>query len=144
LSKLVLSWVRRSVDLYGGFGNDTLSGSAEVSNVSAFFEHEVFPRMRSHQQAMVVPGFFGCANCQATDCGSLASQEARLRDKLRAYVEYLATEPRMVGLAPWVSKANFFPIIIIAAYTTHIQTCAHCIYSNPVCKCMLTCVGAVD
>lgn len=59
--------------------------------------------MNADQRAIAVPGFFGCTNCVATDCGSPASQEARMRDKLQAYmyVTYLQAEPRMVGLVPW-------------------------------------------
>jgi hypothetical protein len=90
-----------SVDRYSGFGNDTLPGSAEVTDISNFFASEVFPRMHTHQVAMAVPGLFGCASCIATGCGSLAAQESRLRDKLHAYINYLRAETRMVGLAPW-------------------------------------------
>ena len=57
--------------------------------------------MHAHQAAMVVPGLFGCASCISTGCGSLAAQEFRLRDKLRAYIQYLRAETRIVGLAPW-------------------------------------------
>jgi hypothetical protein len=88
-----------SIDYYAGFGNDTLPPEAEVANVSSFFTHELFPRMVPRQRAMVVPGFFGCSN--QTSCGTHAQQEARLQRKLRAYIAYLETEPRLVGLAPW-------------------------------------------
>lgn len=93
-----------SVDIYRGFGNDSLPGGAEVANVSAFFAREVFPRMHSAQVSMVVPGFFGCISCMSpggSGCGTLAAQEARLRAKLRSYIGYLRSEPRMIGLAPW-------------------------------------------
>jgi hypothetical protein len=90
-----------SVDRYSGFGNDSLPGSAEVEDISKFFAAEVFPRMHANQVAMAVPGLFGCANCIETGCGSLAAQESRLQDKLRAYINYLRAETRMVGLAPW-------------------------------------------
>lgn len=92
-----------SVDIYRGFGNDTLPGSAEVANVSAFFAKEIFPRMHGTQRAMAVPGFFGCTNCigMAHGCGSLAQQEGQMLDKLSAYEQYLKREPRMAGLAPW-------------------------------------------
>lgn len=97
-----------SVDIYRGFGNDTLPGAAEATNVSAFFAREIFPRMHPTQRAMVVPGFFGCISCMGPagagtggGCGTLAHQESRLRAKLRAYISYLRTETRMIGLAPW-------------------------------------------
>eukprot|EP01052_Picozoa_sp_SAG31_P047729 SAG31_NODE_9683_length_1242_cov_0.966754_1_plen_382_part_01 len=94
-----------SVDIYRGFGNDTLPGAAEVAEVSAFFTEEIFPRMHATQRAMAVPGFFGCTNCvgmgHGGGCGSLAQQEARMLDKLSAYRQYLTSEPRMAGLAPW-------------------------------------------
>lgn len=89
-----------SVDIYAGFGNDTFPGSHEVlSNVSTFYNNEIFPRMVAEQRAFVVPGFFGCSNYKT--CGTLKQQEARLRDKLAAYKNFLATEPRVVGVAPW-------------------------------------------
>ena len=88
-----------SVDIYVGVGDDGFRGAAEVANVSGFLEREVFPRMRARQRAMVVPGLFGCTNVSV--CGSLDTQEARLRDKLGAYRAYLESEGRVLGLAPW-------------------------------------------
>lgn len=74
-----------SIDMYAGFGDDGFSGAQEVANVSRFYASQVFPRMAPHQRALVVPGFFGCTNYSA--CGAREEQEARLRDKLRAYAE---------------------------------------------------------
>ena len=87
-----------SVDTYDGFlpGND---GADEVRRLASLLRKDIYPRLLPHQRAMVVPGFFGCDN--TTSCGSLASQEARLVQKMEAYGAFLRNESRLVGLAPW-------------------------------------------
>ena len=87
-----------SVDMYGGFVQAT-HGRDEVQAVSAFFKTEVFPRLRPPQRTLVVPGLFGCSN--TTAAGSMAQQDARLVDKVKAYAAYLKSESRHLGLAPW-------------------------------------------
>lgn len=111
-----------SIDYYAGIGNQSLdSGATEVGNVSAFLSEQIFPRMAEHQRAMVVPGFFGCSNFST--CGTPAQQDARMRAKLQAYTEYLASEPRIIGLAPWHlnNRTNGAPCDV-----QHKSTCHGC------------------
>ena len=82
-----------SVDIY-----DT--GASEVSEVQAFCNQSVVPKMRPEQSLVVVMGLFADSN--STAAGSPEQQEPALVEKLNAYWQWAQHEPRLVGLNLWV------------------------------------------
>ena len=74
----------------------------EFNLVKARYSELIFPKMAPHQQVMLGPGVFGCAN--ATVGGkpfSLEEQGARIVKKLDAFFGWAKVEPRIAGFWPY-------------------------------------------
>lgn len=79
-----------SIDIY-----DYKNTSNEVPLAKATYEKYIFPILRPHQGAMVVPGTFWCTESSA------ASQDAGMAAKMGDYFAWLKQETRLIGLNPW-------------------------------------------
>ena len=74
----------------------------EVRLVKQYYIKYLFPKMAAHQQAMLVPGIFGCAGAIVDGKPfSLEEQGARIVKKLQAYFSWAKEEPRIAGFWPW-------------------------------------------
>ena len=74
-------------------------GTEEV-NKSAPRLEPLFKLLQPHQQAMLLPGIFGCLNNQS-DFGPPEVQGARVVRKLEAFWDWANREPKVAGLDAW-------------------------------------------
>lgn len=79
-----------SIDTY-----DLSDPAAEAGQAVDFYNEYIFPKMASHQLALVVPGTFGNSS------ESVASQDPLLTKKMQLYWNWVQNETRIVGLNPW-------------------------------------------
>ena len=57
----------------------------------------LWPRLLPHQRAFVVPGLYSTANASVP----IAWQDGQLLVKWKGYLEWIAAEPRIIGVNPW-------------------------------------------
>ena len=94
-----LDWL--SIDAYNEGNRD---GAAEVALVRRRAEKVIFPRMHAGQSLVLVPGVFANspAGCRRSGLRCpLAQQSAQVVAKLRGYIAWAQTEPRIAGLHSW-------------------------------------------
>ena len=78
------------------------NGMDEVRGAKAYFTASVFPKLREHQRAMLVPGLVGCSpNSSFGRKVTKAEQEVALLEKLEGYYAWAVGEPRIAGLNSW-------------------------------------------
>eukprot|EP01043_Picozoa_sp_COSAG02_P020703 COSAG02_NODE_1026_length_15134_cov_382.979714_19_plen_301_part_00 len=87
-----LDWF--SVDGYWGYDPAHAGGATEVRFMKAFAEKEMYPRMSSSQQLVVVPGTFACSNFSYMP---LANSSRSVVAKLRAYLDWAKADPKVGG-----------------------------------------------
>ena len=61
------------------------------------YNHQLFPKMLPHQRVFVVPGLFATANASVP----IKAQDEQLVLKWKGYLDWIATEPRIIGINPW-------------------------------------------
>ena len=74
------------------------SGDAEAHEIVVFYERYVIPKLRGLQQAVFVPGTFGCGPKFGT---SFAEQQAQVVAKLDVLFEYAKRNPKTGGFFGW-------------------------------------------
>jgi hypothetical protein len=99
-----------SVDIYS-------TGAGEVSEVQAFCNQSIVPKLRPEQKLVVVMGLFADSN--ATAAGSREHQELALVEKLNAYWQWAQDEPRIAGLNVWHWLTIDTPTTATAAAWSH-------------------------
>jgi hypothetical protein len=80
------------------------NGSANALKNIAFFEREVFPRLRPHQRALLAPGVFAShpAVCEAHNVSCpLAQQAAQVTARLDILFEWAKRRREIAGWIPW-------------------------------------------
>ena len=82
-----------SIDTY-----DLHNGTHEVIKARTFYESTVFPRLRPHQSAFVVPGLVGSSVGHAKPG---ADEDRQNLVKLNGYYEWAKADKRVTGLHPW-------------------------------------------
>ena len=82
-----------SIDTY-----DLHNGTHEVIKARTFYESTVFPRLRPHQSAFVVPGLVGSSVGHAKPG---AEEDRQNLVKLNGYYEWAKADKRVTGLHPW-------------------------------------------
>jgi hypothetical protein len=82
-----------SADLY-----NASDGDAEAHEIIIFYERYVIPKLRGSQQAVFVPGTFGCGPKFGT---SFAEQQAQVVAKLDVLFEYAKRNPKTGGFFGW-------------------------------------------
>lgn len=88
-----------SVDTYNGFFPGS-RGADEVAQAKRDYERGVFPFLKPHQKAMLVPGMFGCLNESRAGVDH-AWIEASLLEKLDGYWDWARSDTRVAGFVPW-------------------------------------------
>lgn len=88
-----------SIDTYAGFLPGT-HGKDEAAQAKWHYERQVFPKLRPHQKALLIPGTFGCSNLTRAGV-PLAVQSKNVVEKLEAYWAWAKTDTRIAGFAPW-------------------------------------------
>lgn len=61
-------------------------------------EATVFPKLRSHQKVLLIPGLFGCSNSTYL---SLSEADGIAATKLAGYAAFMSSEPRIAGMVGW-------------------------------------------
>ena len=88
-----------SVDVYDGFKAGQ-SGAEEVAAAKKMYD-KIFDKLHGHQQAVLVPGTFGCANYSQGGGLPLAESDAQVATKLEGYFEWMKADKRLGGINPW-------------------------------------------
>ena len=58
------------------------------------YTNQLFPKLLPHQRVFVVPGLFGNASLP------IGPQDKQLVLKWKGYLDWIATEPRIIGINP--------------------------------------------
>ena len=74
------------------------AGREEVDVVRRTLEATVFPKLRSHQKVLLIPGLFGCSNSTYL---SLSEADGIAATKLAGYAAFIKSEPRIAGMVGW-------------------------------------------
>ena len=90
-----------SVDFYDEHNTD---GAAEVAKNRDFYHKTIYPKLHPHQQALFVPGVFGCdpLHCAAKNKSCpLDDQAKQIVLKLDGFFEWAKSDDKIAGFNPW-------------------------------------------
>jgi hypothetical protein len=85
-----------SIDTY-----DLHNGTHEVLQAQEFYETTVFPRLRPHQSAFVVPGIVGASVGQKPPASGAPADDEQNLAKINGYYAWAKQDVRITGLHPW-------------------------------------------
>ena len=78
------------------------NGMDEVAGTKAYYESAIFPKLRPHQRAMIVPGLVGCSvNSSYGKLVPKEDQEQALLQKLEGYYDWAKSDARIAGINSW-------------------------------------------
>jgi hypothetical protein len=89
-----VSWI--SADRY--WSSPPHKPGAHASSLRGIYEDRIFPRLLPHQRTLLVPGSF--ASERSKTCSAACFDKFMTQDALD-YMQWAASEPRIVGFAPY-------------------------------------------